>query len=119
MNLDNLTFGELKQISKIFNGVETANKNPMLGKYCVVRTYSAGVHIGTIDSVDKTEVLLKNARRIWKWNGAFTLSEVSINGIDSESSKISETVKEIFLTQVIEMIPATEKAIKSFEDCHE
>lgn len=95
------------------------NANPMVGKYCVIRTYSAGVHIGTVESVNGREVILKNARRIWKWHGAFTLSEVSLNGLDSENSRISETVKEILLTEAIEIIPATEKAIKTFEACNE
>lgn len=119
MSIDDLTFGEIKQIAKLLNNSEIQNNNHMIGKYCVIRTYSAGVHIGTVESVSGTEVLLKNARRIWKWNGAFTLSEVSLNGLNPEGSRISETVKEIFLTQTIEIIPATEKAIKNFEACHE
>jgi ferredoxin-fold anticodon binding domain-containing protein len=119
MSLDNLTFGEIKQIAKMFNNSEIKNENPMIGKYCVIRTYSAGVHIGIVESINGTEVLLKNARRIWRWSGAFTLSEVSLGGLDAKESRISDTVKEIFLTQAIEIIPATEKAIKSFEACNE
>jgi ferredoxin-fold anticodon binding domain-containing protein len=119
MSLDNLTFGEIKQLANLFNNNQIKNTNPMIGKYCVIRTYSAGVHIGTVESINGKEILLKNARRIWKWNGAFTLSEVSLNGLDPENSRISETVNEIFITEAIEIIPATEKAIKTFEACHE
>ena len=55
--------------------IQVANNNtahPMLGKYCVVRTYSAGVHIGRVEWVNpqnSMEVLLKDALRLWKWEG--------------------------------------------------
>lgn len=39
-------------------------------KEVIVRTYSAGVHVGELVSHKGTEVTLKNARRIWKWVGA-------------------------------------------------
>jgi hypothetical protein len=90
----------------------------MLNKHCVIRTYSAGVHIGTPIFINGTEALLKNSRRLWKWEGAFTLSEVSQAGINS-NSKISQEIPEIFLTQVIEFLPTTENARKSFDACHE
>ena len=42
-------------------------------KYCIVRTYSAGVFAGYIEYRKDQEVVLREARRIWYWEGAATL----------------------------------------------
>ena len=80
-------------------------------KYVVIRTYSAGVHCGTLVSQKGKEVLLKNARRIWQWIGAFTLSEVSQRGISA--GRVSCTVPMIVLTEAIEIIPCSVEGKKS------
>ena len=78
------------------------------GPEVLVRTYSAGVHIGTIkDCVDK-RVTLTNARRLWSWSGAFTLNAVATAGVDRNNSRISKSVPEITLTEAIELIPILE-----------
>jgi len=85
------------------------------GKYVVVRTYSAGVHMGTLVSQKGQEVVLENARRLWSWVGAFTLSEVATNGV-AAGSKMSVAVPSITLTQAIEIIqvsPVTAKSLKA------
>ena len=74
----------------------------------IVRTYSAGVHIGTLRERNGMEVTLTNARRLWKWAGAFTLNAVATNGVDRTESRISCSVPEITLTQAIEIIPVSE-----------
>lgn len=76
-----------------------------LGPEVLVRTYSAGVHIGTIKSREGMEVVLLNARRLWSWCGAFTLNAVATSGVDRKNSRISKSVPEITLTQAIEIIP--------------
>jgi hypothetical protein len=76
--------------------------------YVLVRTYSAGVHIGTLKERNGTEVKLTNARRIWKWAGAFTLSELATKGPSQPSEcKISCVLESIILTQAIEIIAVT------------
>lgn len=81
----------------------------MIGKDVIVRTYSAGVHFGTLDSRNGKELVLKNARRIWYWEGAFTLSAVATEGVGT-ASKLSVAVPEILLTEAIEIIPCSEAA---------
>jgi hypothetical protein len=81
--------------------------------YVVVRTYSAGVHVCELVSRKGQEVTLKNARRIWRWFGANTLHEVAVGGIDAEKSRVSVPVPTIYLTQAIEIIPASEAAMRS------
>lgn len=75
----------------------------MIGKFVIVRTFSAGVHCGTLVSRDGREVVLKDARRIWRWNGANTLNELALRGA-AENSRISEPVAEILVTEAIEVI---------------
>ncbi len=82
----------------------------MVGKKVLVRTYSAGVHFGTLVSMSGTSCVLSDARRIWRWRGANTLHEMSVSGVDTGYSRISEPVSEIALSQAIEVIPVTETA---------
>lgn len=82
----------------------------MIGKFVIIRTYSAGVHCGTLIESSNTAVLLRDARRIYRWRGANTLNELSLRGAAKEYTRISEPVEEITLTQAIEIIPCTQLA---------
>lgn len=85
-------------------------------KYCMVRTYSAGVFAGYIESRDGKEVVLRNARRIWRWAGAASLSQLATDGTSSPSEcKFPVAVDKVILTEAIEIIPITAKAKKSIE----
>lgn len=75
------------------------------GTRVLIRTYSAGVHFGTLISREGQEVHLEHARRLWSWQGALSLSEIAAKGVDIKNSKISVPVEEILLTQAIEIIP--------------
>ncbi|MEY2656112.1 MAG: hypothetical protein RLZZ524_3140 [Pseudomonadota bacterium] len=81
-----------------------------LGTFVVVRTYSAGVHCGTLAAQDGKNVTLKGARRIWRWYGANTLNELALNGADKNGTRISEPASEIDLTEAIEVIACTSEA---------
>ncbi|MCK4328755.1 hypothetical protein KAX02_02825 [candidate division WOR-3 bacterium] len=60
------------------------------------------------------EVELKNARRIWYWDGAASLSQLAMEGVSKpESCKFPCEVTKITLTEAIEIIPCTQKAIDS------
>lgn len=78
------------------------------GPDVIVRTFSAGVHIGEMVSRSGTEVTLRNARRLWCWAGAFTLNEASRRGINRAKSRISCAVPEILLLQAVEILPVAE-----------
>ena len=123
IKIDDLKIGELKEIAKIacvFNQTEKAD-HPMLGKRCIIRTYSAGVHIGNVEWVNpenSMEVRLKHALRLWKWEGGgLSLSAVANNGI--KKGRLNRT-GEVFLTNAIEYIPTTPAAentyVKYIED---
>ena len=83
-----------------------------LSTITLVRTYSAGVHFGTVIEHTGKNVTLINARRLWKWAGACSLSQIAVDGVDLKNSKISVPVPKIALTEAIELITMTEKAAK-------
>ena len=88
----------------------------MVGKKCIIRTYSAGVWFGEVVEKSGNEVIVKNARRMWQWWAAesISLSGVALYGIKPEKSKIAPAVESVWL-EAIELIPATAKAIESIE----
>ena len=90
-----------------------------IGRHVVVRTFSAGVHIGVLAEVEGQAVVLTNARRLWEWSGAFTLSEIAETGIKPSESRLSTNVPEILLIQAIELIPTSAAARSSFDATHE
>lgn len=93
----------------IIDGVHNISRDSFpSNQEVIVRTYSAGVHIGTLKERNGMEVTLTNARRLWRWEGAFTLNAVATNGVDRTESRISCSVPEITLTQAIEIIPVSE-----------
>lgn len=94
----------------------TAN-HPAIGEYCIIRTHSAGVHAGTVSAVSDGNITLCNSRRIWKWGGAFSLSEVSQKGIDKDKSRVACEVPVLYLTDAIEIIPTTNIAREKIEAC--
>ena len=92
-------------------GLETEEKptgqHPAVGKRCIVRTYSAGVHFGLVTAKDGTEVYLTDAYRLWRWEGGgLSLSAVNLDGM--KGGRINRT-GEVYLTQVIELIPMSAK----------
>lgn len=88
----------------------------MIGKKVIVRTYSAGVFYGILEKRDGKEALVKNARRIWYWDGAASLSELAMSGTSKpQNCKFPEPVSEVLLTEVIEILSTTEAAQKSIE----
>ena len=80
----------------------------------IVRTYSAGVHFGYRVSREGKEVRLTRSRRIWRWGGAWTLSEIATTGLDASKSKVAAPV-DITLTEAIEIIDCTPAAVASLE----
>lgn len=98
--------GNINQMAPKLDGME----------YCMVRTYSAGVFAGYIESRDGKEAVLRNARRMWRWAGAASLSQLATDGTSSPNNcKFPTPVDKVILTEVIEIIPITKKAKKSIE----
>uniref|UniRef100_A0A6H1ZCT7 DUF6948 domain-containing protein n=1 Tax=viral metagenome TaxID=1070528 RepID=A0A6H1ZCT7_9ZZZZ len=85
-------------------------------KYCIVRTYSAGVFAGYVESRNGQEIVMRNARRIFYWDGAASLSQLAMSGTSKpQSCKFPEAVNRVELLQAIEILDCTETAKKSIE----
>jgi hypothetical protein len=88
----------------------------MNNKYVIVRTYSAGVFAGTLVSREGREVTLADARRIWYWDGAASLSQLAMEGTKKPGNcKFPCPVSEVLLTEAVEIIPCTDAARASIE----
>jgi len=86
-------------------------------KHYIIRTYSAGVWFGNIKSLNGTVCILQNARKLWYWSGAASLSQLAKEGVKNpENCKFTVTIDDeegVYLPQTIEVIPCTDVAIKS------
>lgn len=113
MDINELTLSQIKEIQNLCGASQSqTKKHPMLGRRCVVRTYSAGVHIGDVVYVNEMECKLENALRLWKWEaGGLSLSAVANNGI--KGGRLNKT-GEVYLTNAIEFIPTTPEAEKTY-----
>jgi hypothetical protein len=114
MNIDDMTFGELKKIAAMFNGGQTKSESPFIGKYVICRCYAAGVHCGELVSHNGDEVQLKNSRRLWSWtaNEGIALSGLAMSGL--KTGKVDVMLPDIALVGVCEIIPCSNKAKESF-----
>lgn len=86
----------------------------LIGQKVIVRTYSAGVHVGELEAKTGKEVRLKDAKRLWYWKGAFTLNQVAADGV-KPGSRIGAPVPSIELTEAIELIPISDAAFATLE----
>ena len=88
--------------------------------YCIIRTYSAGVFAGYIESREGKEAVLRNVRRIWYWAGANSLSDLANQGtVKPKDCKFSTPVNKEIVTEVIEILYCTEKAKASIAEVEE
>ena len=85
-------------------------------EFCIVRTYSAGVFAGWFDRSKISKVgTVKNARRLYYWDGAATLSQMALEGVKKPKNCKFTMVADHDLTEIIEVLPCTEAAKKSIE----
>lgn len=90
----------------------TTKKKP----YVIVRTYSAGVFAGTLESRKGREVVMTNARRLWYWSGAASLSQLAQEGTkDPGNCKFPVPVERVELLEAIEILSVTPAAKASIE----
>lgn len=88
-------------------------------RYVIVRTYAMGVFAGNLsNATTETTKVLINARRIWQWRGAASLSQLAVDGTsDPAGCKFPAEVSRIELTspQGFEVIDCTERAMESIK----
>lgn len=92
----------------------------LIGKRVVIRSYGAGVFYGTLAEAEPTDdkytVELTDARRLWYWDGAASISQLAAEGVTAPNNcKFTMREKSVVVAAVIEIHDATEEAIKSIE----
>ena len=102
------------RLLNILSGKRTLNR--MVGKKVIIRTYSAGVFFGLLVEKSGNEVILEDARRLYRWWAvkSISLSALAVYGIKHDRSKICVTVPEIWL-EAIEILSCSDVAIESIE----
>jgi len=86
-------------------------------EYVIIRTYSAGVFAGYLKWRDGKDVKLLQARRLWHWDGAATLSQLAVDGTSKpDECKFPCEVAAVTLTEVIEILPVTALAKSSIQE---
>lgn len=124
MNIDDLTYGQLKEIAAMFGTTNVVNTTTspsthgLTGQKVIVRASAAGVHYGELVSIEGDTVTLKNARRLWYWvvdgKKGVSLSDVAEHGVSSDS-KVCATVPTHIVLSVAEVMTTSETAQKKIE----
>jgi hypothetical protein len=95
---------------------KSVKKAPKAPKYVICRTYSAGVFAGELESREGREVVLRNARRLWYWDGAASLSELAQRGTSKpDKCKFPCAVDRVELLEAIEILDVTPAARANIE----
>jgi len=93
------------------NGERYRKENCEDSPYVIVRTYSAGVFAGYLESRNGKEATIRDARRLWYWSGAASLSQLAEEGVSKPADcKFPCEVDKLEVTEVIEILSCTEKA---------
>lgn len=81
----------------------------------IVRS-TTGVFCGELTSYANSEADLKNARRLWYWTGAASLSQLAQEGTKKPNDcKFPCEVTRVIIPNVMEMIDVTAKAKKTID----
>ena len=114
----------LKELAELLGMKNTAAESGLnsfaIGQEVIIRTYSAGVWFGRLKQKAGNEVILTEARRMWRWwaKESISLSGVALYGINQDKSRIAGAVESVWL-QAIEIIPISGKAAESIRTVQE
>ena len=114
----------LKEIAELLGAKNTSAESGLnsfaIGQEVIIRTCSAGVWFGRLKEKSGKEVILTEARRMWRWwaEESISLSGVALHGIKQENSRIAGAVESVWL-QAIEIIPVSGKPAESIRTAKE
>ena len=112
--MEDLKVSDLLKLAALFNKTEEPKK--LYYGYKIVRTFSAGVFAGYIESRNGREVVIRDARRLWSWEGAASLSQLAMSGTSKpDKCKFPCAVDRVEVLEVIEILDCTEAAEKSIK----
>jgi hypothetical protein len=84
-----------------------------IGSKVLVRDHMAGIHMGTLKSLDLAAkvCVLVNARKIWSWLGAGSCHGIAAHGI--RGGRVAPLVDEVASCAVVEVVAVTDAAWES------
>lgn len=93
--------------------------------YYIVRTDRAGVFFAQMSEqeaetcVEKKSAKLTNVRKIHYWDGAAAVEQISQDGVNQSSSRLTVVVRNMTVAVPIQVIPCEEKSIENLKGCKE
>ena len=82
----------------------------------IIRGQNFGVFFGEVEGQDGSTLIVTNARRIWYWDGAASLSELAESGPSKpQNCKFPTPVGKVKLFNCIEVLDVTEEAGKAID----
>jgi hypothetical protein len=117
MNIDNMTYSELKAIAAMFGGQAPAvSASKPDGRAVIVRSRDAGVQFGYLDRIEGSTVYLTKARQMWSWTAASggTLLDCATHGV--KAGKFSTFANGVIVIGACAVIDCTNDAVKKLED---
>ncbi len=91
----------------------------LIGKPCIVRANTAGVHAGIVEDLNGTTVVLKDAYRLWRFytrEKSGSISDIAANGLKPDAQHmIGAKLKTVLIEnpQGLEVAEMTKDAYKS------
>ena len=119
-----VTLKEIAELAQLLGAKNTAVESGLnrfvIGQEVIIRTYSAGVWFGRLKEKSGNEIILTEARRMWRWwaKKSISLSGVALYGIKQEDSRIAGAIDTVWL-QAIEIIPISGTAAESIRTAQE
>ena len=119
-----ITLKEIAELAQLLGAKNTTAQSGLdsfvIGQEVIIRTYSAGVWFGRLKEKSGNEVILTEARRMWRWwaKKSISLSGVALYGIKQEDSRIAGAIDSVWL-QAIEIIPISGTAAESIRTAQE
>ena len=85
------------------------NKN-----YVIVRGDHSGVFFGELKERIGQEVELRNARKLWYWDGAAAVEQIAKDGVKNPGAcKFTVSVESMIITDAIQVLPCTNDAAEN------
>jgi hypothetical protein len=94
--------------------------NNQIGKKVIVRADKAGIFYGTLVAKNDSELQLNKVRKLYYWSGANAVEQIAHEGVKNpDNCKFTVIVDEITVSNYIQILTCTPKAIENIENVKE
>ena len=87
----------------------------MIGKKIIARIDRAGVFHGTLAAKDAETTTMTDVRRIYYWQGALSVTDMSVTGLNAGKVTVPAKCVEFETAKVLELLECTDEANRSIE----